>query len=442
MDWTPTNTWIVVAGALGAASCALLGNFLVLRRLSMMGDAISHAVLPGLAVAFLISGSRESVAMFIGAAVVGVLTAVLTQWIHSLGRLDPGASMGVVFTVLFALGLILIVRGANHVDLDPGCVLYGAIELVPLYTDVWLGLEVPRAVITLAAVLVVDLVVVLLFYKELKVSAFDPQLATTLGINAQAMHYVLMVLVAATTVAAFESVGSILVIAMLIVPGAAAHLLTDRLGVMIGLSLLIAVGCAVLGHLGAVTVPGWFGFQDTGTAGMMAVSAGLIFTVVVLGAPRHGVLSKLVHRVSLSMRIVQEDVLGLLYRLEELGDRARVAARRTIIGQALAVGQTVSGFALWRLQRGGRVKRQGGEYRLTDLGRHDARRLVRAHRLWETYLVKYLNLPADHVHTPATQLEHITDQAMQQQLALITSDPQHDPQGKQIPPAADESESR
>ena len=124
MDWYAIDTWIVIVGMLAAVSCALLGNFLVLRQMSMMGDAISHAVLPGLAVAFLITGARASLAMFVGAAVVGVLTAVFTQWISRFGKVDQGASMGIVFTTLFALGLILIVRAADHVDLDAGCVLY------------------------------------------------------------------------------------------------------------------------------------------------------------------------------------------------------------------------------------------------------------------------------------------------------------------------------
>ncbi|MBL4699967.1 MAG: metal ABC transporter permease, partial [Phycisphaeraceae bacterium] len=217
--------WIIVAALLSALSCALLGNFLVLRRMSMMGDAISHAVLPGLAAAFLITGSRDSFTMFIGAAIVGVLTAVLTEWIHSLGKVEHSASMGVVFTSLFALGLVLIVQAADHVDLDAQCVLYGAIELIPSFDP----FEIPQAVITLSLVFGIVLTFVLVFYKELKITAFDPQLATTLGINATFMHYLLMSLIAMTTVACFESVGSILVIAMLIVPAASAFLLTERL---------------------------------------------------------------------------------------------------------------------------------------------------------------------------------------------------------------------
>ena len=205
MNWTSVDTWIVITGTLSAGSCALLGNYLVLRRMSMMGDAISHAILPGLAIAFLITHSRDSVPMFLGAAVIGVLTAVFTLWIHNFGKLDQNASMGVVFTTLFAIGLLLIVRALDEVHLDAACVLYGALEATPLDTVTIGGLDtIPRAAVTLACIFLVNLTVIMLFYKELKISAFDPALATTLGINANAMLYLLMALVAMTTVASFD----------------------------------------------------------------------------------------------------------------------------------------------------------------------------------------------------------------------------------------------
>lgn len=297
MEWFAIDTWIVVVGMLAAVSCALLGNFLVLRKMSMMGDAISHAVLPGLAIAFLLTQARASLTMFVGAAIVGVLTAVFTQWVSRFGNVDRGASMGIVFTTLFAAGLLLIVQAADHVDLDPSCVLYGAIELTPLDV-VWkpelLGyqLEVPRAALVLAGVLLLNLTFVVVFFKELRISSFDPELATTLGISANLLHYLLMTLVAITTVAAFEAVGSIIVIAMLIVPAAAAHLLTDRLGMMVAISVVLAALSSLLGHVSALIVPNWFGFESTSTSGMMAVMAGLIFTAVMFCAPRYGILVK------------------------------------------------------------------------------------------------------------------------------------------------------
>src|SRR5690606_19274940 len=187
MSWYAYDTWIVVTGALCAVAAALPGVFLVLRRMSMMGDAISHAILPGLAVAFLVTSARTSFIMFAGAAAVGVLTAVFTQWISNWGRVDRGASMGVVFTTLFALGLLLIVRAADHVDLDPDCILYGAIELTPLDTIGFsiggMLLNVPRAAIVLGVVGLINLLLIVVFYKEYKISAFDPDLATAQGIN-------------------------------------------------------------------------------------------------------------------------------------------------------------------------------------------------------------------------------------------------------------------
>ncbi|MGH8503260.1 MAG: metal ABC transporter permease, partial [Gammaproteobacteria bacterium] len=242
--------WIVVVGVLCAMACALPGCFLVLRKMSMMGDAISHAVLPGLAVAFIVSGKLTSAPMFIGAVVAGVLTALFTEWVRGYGKVDEGASMGVVFTGLFALGLVLIAQAAEQVHLDADCVLYGAIEFTPLDTISLAGAAVPRVALTLAAIFLLNLVFVTLFYKELKISAFDPALATTMGVNARVMHYLLMTLTAVTAVASFEAVGSILVVALLIAPPAAAYLLTDRLPVMIGLSLVIGAVAAVLGHAG------------------------------------------------------------------------------------------------------------------------------------------------------------------------------------------------
>ena len=291
MNWTSFDTWIVVVGALCALACALPGCFLVLRKMSMMGDAISHAVLPGLAIAFLVTGTRASVPMFLGAAIAGLLTALFTQWIMRFGNVDRGAAMGIVFTTLFAVGLLLIRRAADHVDLDPGCVLYGAIELTPLDTVSVGGLDIPRAALVNGGVLLANLLVLTLLYKELKLSSFDPDLADTLGYSSQFLHYLLMTLVAVTTVAAFESVGSIIVIAMLIVPPATALLLTHRLLPMLLLSAA-AVLAAVTGHLGAIVVPRWFGFESTTSSGMIALASGLIFLLAWLFSPSQGIVAR------------------------------------------------------------------------------------------------------------------------------------------------------
>lgn len=433
MEWTSFDTWIVITGALSAAACALLGNYLVLRKLSMMGDAISHAVLPGLALAFLLTGSRDSLPMLVGATAIGVLTAFLVQALFRLSELEKGATMGVIFTTFFALGLILIRQAADHVDLDPGCVLYGAIELTPLDVYLIMGMEIPRAAVTNLGMLVVNLFFVGLFYKELKITSFDPALATTLGINASFLHYALMTLVAATTVAAFESVGSILVIAMLIVPAATAHLLTDRLGIMLLLSVLIAALSAFLGHLGAITVPTWFGFTDTSTAGMMGVATGVIFLAVFLLSPRYGVVSRMLRQWQLSLKIIADDVLGFLYRYDELKGPQDPPVRLADVKKALKADRSLWP-ALWQLKRRGAIQQANGSLLPTKMGLTQGAKLVRSHRLWESYLCDALQLCASDVHLLAHDLEHFTDADLSDRLAEQSGDPVIDPHERQIPP--------
>ncbi len=292
MAWTIFDTWIAVIGMLCAISCAIPGSFLVLRKMSMMGDAISHAVLPGLAIAFFATGARDSLPMFFGAAIVGILTALFTQWISRFGQVDRGAAMGIVFTTLFALGLLLIVRAADHVELDPGCVLYGAIELSPL-DQVMVGpFQVPRAAVINGAILLVNLSIVILLFKEFRLSSFDPELSDTLGFSSGFLHYLLMTMVAVTTVAAFESVGSIIVIAMLIVPAATALLLTRKLIPMIALACLVGATSAWLGHFMAIRIPPFFGIEDTTSSGMMAFASGIIFTAAWIFAPEEGLIAR------------------------------------------------------------------------------------------------------------------------------------------------------
>jgi manganese/zinc/iron transport system permease protein len=340
--------------------------------------------------------------------------------------------MGVVFTALFALGLVMVVQAADHVDLDPGCVLYGAIETTPLDRVSLGSFSVPRATVPLTLVLAANALFVLLFYKELKLSSFDPDLATSVGVNARVMHYALMTLVAVTAVACFESVGNILVVAMFIVPPAAAYLLTDRLPVMILLSVVLAAASAVLGHLAAVVVPAWFGYGSTYTAGMITVATGVMFTIVVLVAPRYGVISKVVHQLRLAVQIAREDLLGLLYRAEESGEL--VLSRDALLHRSLASGRMIKRLALWQLDGGGRIEAAADGYRLTDVGRREARELLRSHRLWESYLDRHLDLPPERVHGRAERIEHFTGPGLQSALASDLREPEVDPHGKAIPP--------
>ena len=292
----------LLAAVLACAACALVGNFLVLRRQGMMGDAVSHAVLPGIVAGFLIAGTRETLPMMAGALAAAALSGVLIEAVRRFGRLESGAAMGVVFTVMFAAGVVMIEQAAARgVDLDADCVLYGQLETILwLAPTGWASLldpaawaAMPREVVTLAAVFVLCVALVLLFYKELRITTFDPALASTLGIPAGLFHYGVVLLVATTAIAAFEAVGSILVIAMLIAPPAAARLLTDRLSVQLGLSVALGVLAAVAGYAAAAFGPLLLGGEHSlNAAGMIAVAAGLILALAALFGPTHGVLGR------------------------------------------------------------------------------------------------------------------------------------------------------
>ncbi|HEX7450190.1 MAG TPA: metal ABC transporter permease [Pirellulales bacterium] len=425
----PQALWTIAVAAVAGASCAILGCYLVLRRMSLLGDAISHAVLPGIALGFLIGGTTTSAWIFVCAAAVGLLTAFLIQTLTEQGQIAEDSSMGVVFTSLFAFGVVLIALVGPRVDLDLDCVLYGLLELVTLDTVPILGVEAPRAMISLAAVFCLTVVFVATFWKELKIVSFDPQLADAMGLRAAVIHYLLMGMVALAVVAAFNAVGSVLVLAMLVVPAATGHLLSDRLGRMMAWAVAAAVVSAVMAYAGDVNL-------GVGMAPMLPLAAGALFATALLLAPRHGLVSRVWHRLSLAVRIKAEDVIAALYRDEESGGKA--APGWTVKhGLAVAGRGPLAWLALGRLwlhrEATGVIAQQ---MRLTERGREAARSLIRSHRLWESYLGEHFDLPLDHLHEPAERIEHYIGPSLREQLASELARPGLDPHGKQIPPEA------
>lgn len=266
--------WIIAIASLVALSCSLVGVFLVLRKMSMLGDAISHSVLLGIVLAFLLSGGRSLPAMMFGAGAVGLLTAYLTSVFHNTGRLQEDASIGVAFTWLFALGVILISLFAGQVDLDQDCVLYGEIAFAPFDTISLAGQDIgPRAFWTLLLVAALNTAFIVVGYRRLKTVSFDPVLASSLGISLTLWHYLLMTFVSLTTVASFESVGAILVVAMLVIPPNTAYLFARSLEEMIGWSVFFAIGSAIGGYLLARHF-------DASISGAMATVSGVLFIFV------------------------------------------------------------------------------------------------------------------------------------------------------------------
>lgn len=281
--------WIMLMGFLVTAACGLVGNYLLLRRLALMGDAVSHSVLPGLVIAFLVSQSRGTGAMFLGALLAGLLATIVIEFIHTKTRVKQDAAMGIAFSTLFAVGVVLTALYADKVDLDAECVLYGEIGYIPMgvlsdpVTVAGVTIGSPT-IVRMAAVLCGVILLIVSFYKELLVSSFDPGLARSLGINPTFAHFGLMGVLSIVVVSAFESVGAILVIAMLILPGATASLLTKRLPVAHALAVAHAAFSAVIGtHLGI-----WL---DCSLGAAMVVAGTALFVAAWIASPSEGLVA-------------------------------------------------------------------------------------------------------------------------------------------------------
>lgn len=275
---------VLTAGLVGTA-CGLLGPFLVLRRVALMGDAVSHAVLPGIVAAFLILGTRAPLAVIAGAAVFAVICVLGIDALRRTGLVKADAAIGLVFPALFALGVLGIQRWADDLHLDLDSTIYGEIAFAPFRTTGVLGLDVPTSFLALAPAVAANLLLVTLLWNELKATSFDPAFSRVAGISPAVVSNLLLVAVAVTAVSAFESVGAILVVALLIVPAAAAHLLADRLWLMVVLSVGIGWVAAIAGYLAADAI-------DASIAGGMGLAATAGFLTALLVAPRHGLLAR------------------------------------------------------------------------------------------------------------------------------------------------------
>jgi len=292
----------MLIGVLVAMACALPGSFLLLRRQALIGDAISHVVLPGIVVAFLITGSTATLPVLAGAMAAAVLAVVLIEAVKRLGRIEPGAAMGVVFTAMFAAGVLILERSdTSGVHLDVEHALMGNLEsLIWLDAVGWGSLTdgaalagLPPELLRMAVVTAGMAVLTVLFWRPLKISTFDEGFAVGLGIPTQLLGFGLVIAAAVVAVAAFDAVGSILVIAMFICPPAAARLMTDVLGRQVGWSLGFGAASAIIGYVLAGYGPLWLGAADAvSAAGMMAVASGGFLGLACLFGPRRARLGQ------------------------------------------------------------------------------------------------------------------------------------------------------
>jgi manganese/zinc/iron transport system permease protein len=384
---TAMHAWAIATAAVVAAACALVGTLLVVRRMSLLGDAIGHAVLPGIAVAVLAGGRPGSPLVFAAAVATGLLTVWLTRLVRSAGSLSDDAGTGVVFTTLFALGVVIVTAAASRIDLDPSCMLYGILELVPFDTVSIGGIEVPQGFVSAGLVLVGLAAAAIATWKLQVFTAFDADAARAAGVPVAAVTGGLLAATALATVAGFEVVGAVLVV----------------------------VGTG-LGYLAAWR---W----NASAAGMIAVVLGLEYVAAVVLAPDDGLVARGLGRLGYAWRVACEDRLAAVWRAEEKG---AAAATPVSLVQRLAMG--------W-LTLTGRCVGRFGSVTLSAAGRREAEMVVRSHRLWEAWLGQHAQLPLDHLHPPAEWVEHHLGAAMRQRIEAEVG-AAGDPHGSEIPPEA------
>ena len=351
---------IILTAILVSTASALVGTFLVLRRMALMADAISHAVLPGIVLAFWLSGGERATPIaLLGAAAAGLLTVTLVEWLTRTGKVKNDAAIGIVFPALFSLGVLAVSVYFRNVHLDLDAVLYGEIAYAPFNTLTLMGAEIPESFVLMGGLVLLNFLFIIFFYKELKLSTFDAGLAAALGFAPGVLHYALMTLVSFTSVGAFQSVGAILIVAFLVIPAATAYLLTQRLPVMLLLAVTVGVVSSVLGYLTAI----WL---DASIAGMMATVAGLCFALAFLFSPVDGFVTKQIRQANQRLEFASKLLVAHLSHhdrpvpeseiLEEFGWNARFLNRVQNLALAQGLVREVAGGlrpALLEAEKGG-----------------------------------------------------------------------------------------
>lgn len=417
--WEPlTGRWIAetTCSMLVGMACGLLGCFVVLRRMALIGDALSHSVLPGVVIAFALTGSTDIGVLLVGAMAAGVLSAVLINLVPRFSRAKDDSAIGIVFTAFFAVGIILISALPRGTHFDLQCFLFGDPLAVGTHDLIVMAIITPLVLLT-----------VILLYHPLRLVSFDPIVAAAMGVPVVLFHYILMGMLSATIVAGLKTTGVILVVAMVITPASAAYQLTNRLWVMLTLSGLFGAVSAMLGMSVAFVTN-----SPTGPA--MVVVASLIFVLCMLLSPSHGIVFNRIRRRQLRHHVEGEDILKAVYNLSEGGSTTCVSAE--VIDRLMLPARRVRSL-IDRLRGKGLISVNGNDVALTDQGQHRATELVRAHRLWESYLTEKANFDPTLVHDEAERLEHAHELA--EEVDATLGHPDFDPHGTPIPKLPDKT---
>lgn len=400
----------LLASSMVGLMCGVLGCFIVLRNMALIGDALAHAILPGVVVAFMIVG-YSALGFFVGSVVAGLLTAAGITWIQHNVKTKNDAAIGIVFTAMFALGVIGISgvsREGVHLDLKD--FLFGNV----------LGVSNEDLYLT-AAVTIYVLVSIKVFYRYLFATTFQEVVAQTMGISVKMIHYFLMLMLSFAVVASLGTVGVILVVAMLITPASTALLLSDRLQHVLVIAGIVGLFSAVIGLFIAIIL-------DTPPGPMMAVVATIFYLIAVFFSPKRGLVFKFFQKRKLQKRIHIEDILKEGLKLEKKGEFTFIKLKGK-----LGLSKTNLTRYLQQLATQKFLTRKDNQINLSQRGKDEASRLVRAHRLWETYLVNQIGLSAEQIHEDAEKYEHLLSEEILDEVDAALGFPTEDPHGSPIP---------
>lgn len=402
----------LIASSLVGTMCGVLGCFIVLRNMALIGDALSHAILPGVVVAFMVLGSYSALGFFVGSVLAGLLAAAGITWIQQNVNTKNDAAIGIVFTAMFGIGVMGIsaISQQEGVHLDLKDFLFGNI----------LGVSNEDLYITAATTFYV-LASVILFYRYLFISTFQPVIAQTMGINTNVIHYFLMLLLSFAVVASLQTVGVILVVAMLVTPASTALLLSNKLNKVIWIAGVIGFLSAILGFLLALQL-------DTTPGPAMTVTATFLYLIAVFFSPERGLVFRFFQKRKLKSKIQLEDTLKQAIRLQEKGQLSFDQ-----LSERLGFTKTTLQNHLRKLGAKGYFKNDNNVLTLTESGEVVANKLVRAHRLWETYLVQQAGMTEDQIHDEAEKYEHLLTEEMLHEVDRELGFPTTDPHGSPIP---------
>ncbi|MBD1395968.1 metal ABC transporter permease [Pontibacter sp. JH31] len=411
--------YVTLGSVLLASSSAVVGCFTLLRKRALVGDAVAHAVLPGVCLAFILSGTKNPFILLIGAFVTGWLSLVAIDFITSRSRIKEDTAIGLVLSVFFGIGILLLTsiqHSGNAAQSGLDKFLFGKAASL-----------VGEDLITFSVVAVLLLIAVILYYKELTLLCFDQAYARTIGFPVRGLELLLTTLTVFAVVVGIQAVGVVLMAAMLITPAAAARFWTENLKVMLVLAAFMGAFSGIAGAFVSYTAPA----MPTGPWIVLIVSMIAILSFAL--APRRGWIARILRQRRNKTRILEENLLKLLFQLGELRQDYEASRSLDDLLERRSIPPKQALRGLQKLKRQGYLKKENQRWLLTTEGEKRGRRVVRLHRLWELYLTQYLNLASDHVHEDAETIEHIITPELEQKLLEELNYPDLDPHSARIP---------